>query len=69
METRDLKYTTKCRNCGARNENWVATSEQMDIKTFELGMIEKSKYPIHRQCNCNNGNMTIQDMISYTLPM
>jgi hypothetical protein len=69
MNNQDKNYATykvKCRKCGKIEEMFFGQYEGVD-KALRFWANEHAAYPIHKQCNCDNGSMMIHDLVSYKL--
>ena len=67
MEEYDLTYKVKCRGCNEISEMFFGTTKSTNPETLGLWIDNHKTFPIERQCECDNGSMSLHDIISYTL--
>lgn len=58
-------YETKCRRCNKINEYIFGRKDFVGGKLLNEFIVKHSTFPKMAQCNCYNGGMTIQDIVSH----
>lgn len=61
----NFEYDIKCRKCGKITRMFFGTNHTSSKDRFKTWAHEHSNFPIHKQCNCDNGMMMLHDIIAY----
>ena len=64
-EKKIWEYDVKCRKCGRTHRMFHSTQDQITKDSFLKWVYDHSTFPIHRQCECDNGMMMLHDLVAY----
>lgn len=60
-------YEVKCRKCNKKTRMFFSMIDQTKKEDFRSWIYEHATFPIHKQCSCDNGDMMLHDIISYSI--
>lgn len=59
------EYDVKCRKCNKVTRMFHSAHHQTSADTFKKWASEHSKFPIKKQCSCDNGMIMFHDLIAF----
>ena len=64
-ESDSFEYDVKCRKCCKVTRMFFGNLQTTEKHQFTKWVNEHSTFPIHKQCDCDNGMMLLHDIVSY----
>ena len=61
----NYSYKVKCRGCGKVTEMYLGSFEVLSYKDFKFWVVQRSRFPIEKQCECDEQSILFHDVISY----